>query len=179
MHILRSWIQWVHRTGLTVVCSPTPFLMDPGKKGQNLSRQRCTRATIYVWIPLHWIARGRISRSGWKEEFFCSPFKGLLSSLVWKDTATNRFFHCSRQRKIRFFRSCRGHVPVALLSFASFVFGKGQVWLRVVKSVWNWFFFFFFQEFSRCLCIINFFLSRSALVATLNLCSERFLLWLG
>lgn len=110
-----------------------------------------------MWIPLHWIARGGISRSGWKEEFFCSPFKGLLSSLVWKDTATNRFFHCSRQRKIRFFRSCRGHVPVALLSFASFVFGKGQVWLRVVKSVWNWFFFSFFRNFRVVYVLLIFF----------------------
>lgn len=41
------------------------------------------------------------------------------------------------------------------------------------------FFLFFFQKFSRCLCIINFFLSRGALVAVeLVLGTVSFVAWL-
>lgn len=66
----------------------------------------------------------RGEETGQKEEefFFCVPrfFKGLLLFRMERHGET-RPIGCSRQKKIRFFRSCHGMCDGSSLSFASFL----------------------------------------------------------
>lgn len=98
-------------------------------------RQRCTRAQVYVWIPLYWIGK---KKRGRKKKNFSSVFPASsrgCSSFVWKDTVKRDQSVVRGRRKYDFFAAVMACAMA--VAFLSLRFWKGPGVITCRKSVWD------------------------------------------